>query len=61
MAASGSDDKAQQQFPNQRPTYTQVTAGHGTKTQVHAVLDYDNDDYFEDESGGKAPKLQHQI
>lgn len=63
VAESGTDDKAQQQqqqqqqFPIQRPTYTQVQAGHGTKTQVHAVLDYDNDDYYDDESGGKTHAL----
>lgn len=51
---AGSDDvNAQQQFPNERPTYVQVQAGRGTKTQVHAVLDYDNDDYYDDQSGGK--------
>lgn len=50
---AGSDDKAQQQFPIQRPTYVQVQAGQGSKTQVHAVLDYDNDDYYDEENGGK--------
>lgn len=36
---------------NGRPVYTQVQAGVGSKTQVHAVLDYDNDDdeYYEDD------------
>lgn len=49
---AGSNTKEQQQFPIQRPTYVQVQAGQGSKTQVHAVLDYDNDDYFDEESGG---------
>lgn len=36
-------------YPEQRPVYTQVKAGVGSKTQVHAVLDYDNDndEYYE--------------
>lgn len=37
------------QYP-ERPTFTQVQAGHGSKTQVHAVLDYDNDEYYEEEN-----------
>ncbi|XP_055303890.1 protein spaetzle 3 [Sitodiplosis mosellana] len=37
-------------FPANRPTYTQVQAGHGSKTQVHAVLDYDNDEYYDEEN-----------
>lgn len=47
------DDKTAHTFPAQRPTYTQVQAGHGSKTQVHAVLDYDNDDYYDEVNGGK--------
>lgn len=35
-------------YPAERPTYTRVQAGQGSKTQVHAVLDYDNDDYYDD-------------
>lgn len=40
-------------YPPNRPTYTQVQAGVGTKTQVHAVLDYDNDEYYDEENVGK--------
>lgn len=29
---------------NQQPTFTRVNAGHGSNTQVHAILDYDDDD-----------------
>lgn len=47
-----SDDKTYT-FPANRPTYTQVQAGHGSKTQVHAVLDYDNDEYYDEENVGK--------
>lgn len=32
------------------PTYTRVQAGQGSKTQVHAVLDYDNDEYYDQEN-----------
>lgn len=40
-------------YPAQRPTYTRVQAGQGSKTQVHAVLDYDNDDdYYDEENPG---------
>lgn len=46
------DNKAHT-FPVNRPTYTQVQAGHGTKTQVHAILDYDNDEYYDEENIGK--------
>lgn len=46
-----------QTFPANRPTYTQVQAGHGSKTQVHAVLDYDNDEYYDEENLGKANVL----
>lgn len=46
-------DKTQSAFPPNRPTYTQVQAGHGSKTQVHAVLDYDNDEYYDEENVGK--------
>lgn len=46
-------DDQTQRFPANRPTYTQVQAGQGSKTQVHAVLDYDNDEYYDDENGGK--------
>lgn len=31
-----------------QPTFTRVNAGHGSKTQVHAVLDYDNDEQFDE-------------
>lgn len=46
------DNLAQNQkanvLPAEPPTYTRVQAGQGSKTQVHAVLDYDNDDYYDD-------------
>lgn len=48
----GNDDKTYN-FPTNRPTYTQVQAGHGSNTQVHAVLDYDNYDDYDAENGGK--------
>ena len=35
-------------FPSLPPTYTKVQAGKGTNTQIHAVLDYDDDEYYED-------------
>lgn len=36
-------------FPSQQPTYTRVQAGGaGGRTQVHAVLDYDDDGTEED-------------
>lgn len=40
-------------FPVNPPQYTQVQAGHGSNTQVHAVLDYDNDEYYDQENVGK--------
>lgn len=36
--------------PDNRPTYTRVQAGQGSKTQVHAVLDYDSDEYIDEEN-----------
>lgn len=41
---TGSGD-TDQNYPENQPTYTQVQAGRGSKTQVHAVLDYDGDEY----------------
>lgn len=41
---TGSGDSGHS-YPENQPTYTQVQAGRGSKTQVHAVLDYDNDEY----------------
>lgn len=41
---TGSGDSGHN-YPENQPTYTQVQAGRGSKTQVHAVLDYDNDEY----------------
>lgn len=43
-------------YPSQAPTYTRVQAGVGSRTQVHAVLDYDDDgeeeeDYDEEDDG----------
>lgn len=45
-------------YPEQRPVYTQVHAGAGGKTQVHAVLDYDNDndEYYENEDENTSGK-----
>lgn len=47
-------------FPSQPPTYTKVQAGKGSKTQLHAVLDYDDDDeYYEDtdDPGARKPAM----
>ncbi|XP_031627250.1 protein spaetzle 3 [Contarinia nasturtii] len=49
LSSIQNDDKTYT-FPANRPTYTQVQAGHGSKTQVHAVLDYDNDEYYDEEN-----------
>lgn len=37
-------------YPQQAPGFTKVNAGQGSRTQVHAVLDYDGDenDYYDD-------------
>lgn len=46
-------------FPSQAPTFTRVRAGTGSNTNVHAVLDYDeedDDDYYDandNPQGGK--------
>lgn len=48
-----SNAKNSNAFPATPPVYTQVQAGHGTKTQVHAVLDYDNDDYYDPNNPGR--------
>lgn len=38
------------------PVYTRVTAGApGAKASLHAVLDYDYDDYYEDDDYAKGP------
>lgn len=39
------------------PTYTRVQAGQGAKTQVHAVLDYDNDEYYDEENVSGEPSV----
>lgn len=43
-------------FPQQATSFTRVQAGTGSRTQVHAVLDYDDDggeedEYYDDEEG----------
>lgn len=43
-------------FPQQATSFTRVQAGIGSRTQVHAVLDYDDDggeedEYYDDEDG----------
>lgn len=42
-------------FPQQATSFTRVQAGTGSHTQVHAVLDYDDDgteeEYYDDEDG----------
>lgn len=57
VADGAADDTA---YPEQqRPVYTQVKAGVGSKTQVHAVLDYDNDEddeYYDDDDGNTSGK-----
>lgn len=51
------DDTNNGGYPSQVPTYTRVQAGAGAHTQVHAVLDYDDDgdgeDYDDVEDDGK--------
>lgn len=43
-------------FPSQAATYTRVQAGTGSHTNVHAILDYDDDeggdDYYAERDGG---------
>lgn len=41
-------------FPERPPGFTHVQAGQGSRTQVHAVLDYDADegDYYDQEDPG---------
>lgn len=41
-------------FPERPPGFTHVQAGQGSRTQVHAVLDYDADegDYYDQEDEG---------
>lgn len=48
-------------FPSQAPTFTRVQAGTGSNTQVHAILDYDDDDeadeyYDADDEGAQGGK-----
>lgn len=52
-------------FPSQAPTFTRVQAGAGSNTQVHAILDYDDDggeEYYDDENedaeGGEFDQTQ---
>lgn len=53
----------QGQIPEKPPGYTRVDArtqgGPGTKTQVHAVIDYDEDfeDYYDDIEGKSSPHV----
>lgn len=42
------DHSLEPPLPDNPPTFTHVNAGHGSKTQVHAVLDYDNDEEFDE-------------
>lgn len=42
-------------YPDRRPVYTRVQAGVGSKTQVHAVLDYDEEEYYDDEHTSGSP------
>lgn len=39
--------------PSSKPTYTRVQGG-GSKTRLHAVIDYD-DDYYDDAGAGGSP------
>lgn len=41
-------------YPSQVPGFTKVHAGQGSRTQVHAVLDYDDDegDYYDEKDDG---------
>lgn len=48
--ANVNDVNGANNYPENRPTYTRVQAGQGSKTQVHAVLDYDNDEYYDEEN-----------
>jgi hypothetical protein len=44
-------------YPERPPGFTKVQAGQGSRTQVHAVLDYDDDeDYYEDDEEGRVNK-----
>lgn len=47
--SSDSDNSDSSAFPNQAPSFTRVQAGTGSRTQVHAVLDYDDDGGDEEE------------
>lgn len=42
-------------FPSQAATYTRVQAGTGSNTNVHAILDYDDDgdDYYDERDDGE--------
>lgn len=59
----GRDDKQAATFPQQATSFTRVQAGTGSRTQVHAVLDYDDDggeedEYYDDEDGSGKHNLQ---
>lgn len=47
---AGSSSVSAPSYPQQAPGFTKVNAGQGSRTQVHAVLDYDGDenDYYDD-------------
>lgn len=49
-APSAADSK----YPSQAAGFTRVHAGQGSRTQVHAVLDYDDDegDYYDEKDDG---------
>lgn len=47
-AENDHDHSLRPPLPDNQPTFTRVNAGHGSKTQVHAVLDYDNDEEFDE-------------
>ncbi|XP_054083145.1 protein spaetzle 3 isoform X2 [Zeugodacus cucurbitae] len=47
-------------YPHRPPGFTRVQAGQGTRTQVHAVLDYDveegeEEEYYDEDSNKKSP------
>lgn len=48
--AGSSSSASSPSYPQQAPGFTKVNAGQGSRTQVHAVLDYDGDenDYYDD-------------
>lgn len=50
---------SQSGYPERPPGFTKVQAGQGKRTQVHAVLDYDDDEDYYDDNNDRRKGMNH--